>query len=77
MNKTEDEAFNLIEEMTLNNYPWSNEHGQPKRIREKFDVDVLTLLTAKMDAMTQRFDCLNLHACASFLLCERCGSLDQ
>jgi len=29
MNKTEDEAYNLIEEMTLNNYQWSNERSQP------------------------------------------------
>jgi len=27
MNKTEDEAYNLIEEMTLNNFQWSTEQG--------------------------------------------------
>ena len=27
MSKTEDEACNLIEEMALNNYQWSNERG--------------------------------------------------
>jgi len=27
-NKMEDEAYNLIEEMALNHYQWSNEHGQ-------------------------------------------------
>jgi len=27
MSKTEDEAYNLIEEMTLNNYQWSHECG--------------------------------------------------
>jgi len=32
MSKTEDEAYNLIEEMSLNNYQWSNERGQPKRV---------------------------------------------
>ena len=32
MNKTEDEAYNLIEEMALNNYQWSNERSQPKRV---------------------------------------------
>jgi len=30
MNKTEDEAYNLIEEITLNNFQWSTERGQPK-----------------------------------------------
>jgi len=27
MSKTEDEAFNFIEEMALNNHQWSSEHG--------------------------------------------------
>jgi len=27
MSKTEYEAYNMIEEITLNNYQWSNEHG--------------------------------------------------
>jgi len=27
MNKMEDEAYNLIEEMTLSNYLWSNKKG--------------------------------------------------
>jgi len=53
MNKTEDEAYNLMEEMTLNNYQWSNERRQPKRVGGKFEVDVRTLLTAKGDVMTQ------------------------
>ena len=52
MSKTEDEAYDLIEEIALNNYQWCNERGQPKRVWGKFEVDALTLLTAKMDAMT-------------------------
>ena len=32
MSKTEYEAYNLIEEMALNNYLWSNERVQPKRV---------------------------------------------
>jgi len=27
VSKTEEEAYNLIEEMALNNYQWSNERG--------------------------------------------------
>ena len=80
MSKIEDEACNLTEEMTLNNYQWSNERGQPERVRGKFYVDSLTLLTAKMDVMTQRLDRLNVNAmnsCASSLTCERCGSYDH
>jgi len=52
MSKTEEEAYNLIEEMALNNYQWSSERGQRKRVGGKYDVNALTLLTVKMDAMT-------------------------
>jgi len=71
MNKTEDEAYNLIKQMTPNNYQWCNKRGQLKRVGGKFELDALTLLTAKMDAMIQILDCLNfnvMHACAPPLL---------
>jgi len=53
MNKTEDEAYNLIEQMALNNCQWSNERAPSWKARGKFDVDALTLLTTKMDTMKQ------------------------
>ena len=80
MSKTKEEAYNLIEEMALNNYQWSNERGQPKRAGGKYDIDALTLLTAKMDAMIQKLNKLNVNAlnsCAPSPCCDRCGSLDH
>jgi len=59
---------------------WSSERGQPKRVGGKYDVDALTFLTAKMDAMTQKLDKLNVNAvnsCAPYPLCDRCGALDH
>ena len=53
MNKTEDEAYNWIEGMTLNHYQWSNERNQPKRVGDKLEFDALTLLYDKVDVMTQ------------------------
>jgi len=47
MNKTKDEAYNLIEEMVLNNFQWSDERGQPKQVGGNLEVDVLTLLSTK------------------------------
>ena len=44
MNKTEDEAYDLIEEMALNNFQWPTERGQPKQVGGKLEVDALTLL---------------------------------
>ena len=80
MSKMEEETFNLIKEMVLNNYEWSNEHDQPKRVGGKYEVDALTLLTVKMDAMTQKLDRLNVNAvnsCAPSHSCGRCGSIDH
>jgi len=56
LNKTEYEAYNLIKEMTLNNFQWSTERRQPKQVGGKLKVDALTLLSAKVDAMTQKLD---------------------
>jgi len=65
MNKMEDEAYNLIKEMTFNKYQWSNEEGQPNRVRGKLEFFSLTLLFTKVDAMTQRLDRLNTNAVSS------------
>jgi len=59
----EDEAYNLIEEMALNNFQWSNERGQPKRVGGKVEVDALTLLSAKVDAMTQKVGSYECECC--------------
>jgi len=77
MNKTKDEAYNLIEEMALNNFQWSIERGQPKRVGGKLEVDALNLLSVKVDAMTQRLDRTNVNALNSSapLPCEICGSI--
>ena len=53
MSKIEDEAYNLIEEMALNNFQWSIDQTHPKQVGGKLEVDAITLLSAKGDAMTQ------------------------
>jgi len=63
MNKIEDEAYNLIEEMSLNDFLWSTERGQPKRVGGKLEVDALTLLSAKVDAMTQKVGSYEYECC--------------
>jgi len=80
MSKTKEEAHNLIEDMALNNYQWSNERGQLKRVGRKYDIDALTLLTAKMDTMTQKLDRLNVNvvnSCTPSPSYDRCGCLDH
>jgi len=79
MNKTEDEVYNLIEEMTLNNFQWSNEQGQLKLVGGKIEIDALTLLNAKVDAMTQRLERLNVNVVSSSApppSCEICDFIN-
>ena len=52
MNKMEDEAYNLIEKIALNNYQWPNVRGQFKRVGGTLEFDALTLLSTKVDAIT-------------------------
>ena len=46
----------------LNNYQWSNKRGQPKGVGGTLEVHALTLLTVKVDAVTQRLDGLTMNA---------------
>jgi len=79
MSKTEDEAYSLIEEMALNNFQWSSKRTQPKRVGGKFEIDTLTLLSTKVDAMTQRLDRLNVNSVNSNALSpyDTCGSIEH
>ena len=79
MNKIEDETYNLIEEMALNNFQWSTKRGQAKRFGGKLEVDALTLLSAKVDTMTQSLDRINVNAVNSSAPspCEICGSTEH
>ena len=53
-NKIEDKAYNLIEEMTLNNFQWSSERTQPKQVGVKLELDAISMLSPKVDAMSQK-----------------------
>ena len=80
ISKMEDEAYNSIEEMALHKYQWSNKQGQPKRDGGKFDADALTSLIAKIDAMTQQLDHLNVNVvdvCVPSPTYDSCGSFDH
>jgi len=66
--------------MALNNFQWSNERGWPKKVGGKLEVEALTLLNAKVDAMTHRLERLNVNAVSSSTpcpSCEICGSIDH
>jgi len=79
MSKTEDEAYNLIEEMALNNFQRLAEWTQPKWVGGKHEVDVITSLSTKVVAMTHRLDQININAMNSTAPspCEICGSIEH
>ena len=62
MNKTEHEAYNLIEGRTLNNNQQSNERRQPNRVGGKLELDAIFMLSAKVDAMSKRLEGLNVNS---------------
>jgi len=79
MSKTKDEAHDLIEEMTLNNFQRSTDRTQPKRVGGKLEINAITLLSAKVDAMTHRLDQMNVNAVNYSALppCKICGSIEH
>lgn len=62
MNKSMDEAYTLFENMALNYYQWSNERAIQKKVPQNYDVDALDIITAKVNALTQNFDRMNVDA---------------
>ncbi|XP_074570572.1 uncharacterized protein LOC141827240 [Curcuma longa] len=60
MNKILEEAKDLIESVALNHHQWANERGNNPKTPGKYEVDTLTLLTAKMEALNKRFDNINV-----------------
>ena len=75
ISKTKDEAYNLIKEMALNNFQQSSERAQPKEVRGKLQLDAISTLSSKVDAMSQKLECLNVNdVSAPSPSCDTCGS---
>ena len=54
MKKNKDEAYELLEDMTTNNYFWPSKRlALPKNIVEIYEVDALTKLTTQVTILTQ------------------------
>ena len=55
MGKSTDDAYELLEEMTSNNYQWSIERGMPKKASSMYEVDGINMLNAKVDNLIKMF----------------------
>ena len=80
INEIEDEAYNLIEEMTLNNFQWSSEKTQPKWVGGKMELDAISMLSSKVNAMSQKLERLNVNSVSSSTpspSCDICGLVEH
>ncbi|XP_062109494.1 altered inheritance of mitochondria protein 3-like [Humulus lupulus] len=79
MRKSANEAYELLEEMAMNNYQWPNERGQPKKVAGMMEVDAITMLTAQVAALTKQLQKTTLPSQAMQVQnsCEVCGTAHQ
>ena len=64
MSKTPEDALNLFEEMANTYSLWSNERAMTRK-GGTLDMDRLTMMNAKLDALIKRIDKMGLNAISS------------
>ncbi|XP_073031227.1 uncharacterized protein [Primulina eburnea] len=57
--KTPDEAYELLEQMTINSYQWPSERSGVQRTAGVYAVDPITSLTAQVSALTAQIAAMN------------------
>ena len=80
MKKTEDEAYELLEDMATNNYQWPSERSIPKKTAGLHEVDAITNLTAQIASLSKQLQSTQLTVNAiqtSSLVCEFCSGSHQ
>ena len=75
MSKTEDEAYNLLEELANDECQWSGERRLVRKQAGKHEVDAITLLTAQVASLTKQLQSsqLGVHVTQTpQQICELC-----
>ncbi|XP_062085017.1 uncharacterized protein LOC133791100 [Humulus lupulus] len=77
MSKNANEAYQLLEEMAMNNYQWPSEHDRNKKVAGMHELDAITALTAQVASLTKQ---LQPNAMATQVMqiqavCHNCGGL--
>ena len=54
MRKSEDEAYQLLENMAINNCQWPSERVTLKKPAEMYDIDVFSNLAAQVSLLTKQ-----------------------
>jgi len=81
MNKNYTEAYTLIEDMAQNHYQWTNERAitassPSKKEAGMYEVSILDHFAAKVDALTQKFEKINVSAVATAPVSPPCEICD-
>ncbi|XP_073057158.1 uncharacterized protein [Primulina eburnea] len=63
--KSPDQAYNFLEQMTINSYQWPNEISGVKKKAGLYVVDPITSLTAQVSALTIQLAAMNKGQCTS------------
>ncbi|XP_062103764.1 uncharacterized protein LOC133814872 [Humulus lupulus] len=53
MSKSANKAYELLEEMAVNNYNWPTERGQTKKVAGMIELDAIAMLTTQVAALTK------------------------
>ena len=82
MGKSVDEAYELLKEMASNNYQWPSERlVSIRKVVGVHEIDVLIALVAQVNALSNKFDSLGVHAMQSpsvtYELCRGNHSSDK
>ncbi|XP_042379899.1 uncharacterized protein LOC121972279 [Zingiber officinale] len=85
INKSLDETEEIIENVPQNHHQWASERsggsfsGNPIKVLGKFDIDAVTLMSAKLDALTKKFQAMGNNNTANVIVCvcETCGSMNH
>ena len=55
MSKSEDEAYQLLKNMAINNYQWLSERATLKKSTRMYEVDVFSNLAGQVSLLTKQF----------------------
>ncbi|XP_062112485.1 uncharacterized protein LOC133823645 [Humulus lupulus] len=75
MRKNANEAYDLLEEMAMNNQQWPSERSFSRKVAGMYEVDAISKLTAQVEALTKQLqgNIITSQVQQAQTLCEVCG----
>ncbi|XP_062119231.1 uncharacterized protein LOC133832979 [Humulus lupulus] len=77
MSKSANEAYDLLEEMAMNNYQWPSERETNKKVAGVHELDAISMFSSQVATLTKQLQQNNIHAQAPVMqmqiICELCG----